>query len=63
MNYAKEIINRLIAELDTADTELLILIVYLMRFISKDKYTDLLNDLYVICTTELIKREVDIEHI
>ncbi len=60
MQYIPEIINHFIAKIDVIDTEMLVLVMFLMTKIHKKKFTPALNDLYVIIEVELTKREVDL---
>lgn len=56
MNNIVERINYLTAQLDRIDTELLLLILALLKMISRKKYTAELDDLAVILEVELAKR-------
>ena len=63
MNYGPQVINKLIAQLDTADTEVLILVMYLLQKIDKQQCTPEPEDLRAIIEVELTKREIDINQI
>jgi hypothetical protein len=63
MHYIPAIINHFIAKIDVIDTEMLMLVMFLMQRINKKKFTPALNDLYVIIEVELTKREVDLSQL
>jgi hypothetical protein len=63
MNYGSLMIDKLIAEVDTADNDLLILIYYLLQRIDKKKSTVQIQDLTAIIEATLLRREIDIDQI
>jgi hypothetical protein len=56
MNDLIESINYLTAQIARIDTEVLLLILYCLKRISRKKYTPEMEDLYVILEVELAKR-------
>jgi hypothetical protein len=56
MNDLIESINYLTAQIARIDTEVLLLILYCLKMISRKKYTPEMYDLYVILEVELAKR-------